>query len=115
MRGDGHPLIPNRKGHKMAEKSLDKSALDSKYFIDNSVYNCPFCNRRNVIYDLTEDWVFDWSAEKKCYGYIVQCSSCCKKSMHLSYVPFATDETSSMILQKTGCSTGVLRRNVTGI
>ena len=68
----------------MTEKSLDESALDRKYFIDNSVYNCPFCNRRNVAYDLSDDWVFDWSAEKKCYGYIVRCSSCDKESMHLS-------------------------------
>lgn len=26
----------------------DKSHLDNKYFIDPTVYNCPFCNRRHA-------------------------------------------------------------------
>ena len=69
----------------MAENSLDKSTLDSKYFINSSVYNCPFCNRRNVVYDIALSWMFDWSANKKCYGFIVRCSSCYNHSMHLSF------------------------------
>ena len=69
----------------MSEKSLDNSDLDSKYFIDQTVYNCPFCNRRNVSYALTNHLEFDWSAEKKCHVYVVKCSSCSRQSMHLSF------------------------------
>jgi len=63
----------------------DQSYLDKKYFIDVHVYNCPFCNRRNVKYDLSETFDFDWSNYKKCFGYMVECLSCEKVSMHLSY------------------------------
>jgi len=63
----------------------DMSHLDEKYFIDESVYNCPFCNRRNVKYTISDYCVFDWSNTKKCYIWIVNCSSCEKTSMHLSY------------------------------
>lgn len=63
----------------------DQSELDKKYFIDETVYNCPFCNRRNVVY-IIEDWFkFSWSASKACLVYLVKCSSCEKVSMHLSY------------------------------
>ncbi len=63
----------------------DQSSLDKKYFIDSQVYNCPFCNRRNVMYYTMSDQVFDWSNEKKCYAHFVKCTSCGKTSMHLSY------------------------------
>ena len=63
----------------------DQSYLDKKYFIDPSVYNCPFCNRRNVVYQQDEFFTFDWSNEKTCYVYMIKCSSCEKVSMHLSY------------------------------
>lgn len=63
----------------------DKSYLDRKYFIDPIVYNCPFCNRNNVQYLLVYRVIFDWSNEKKCFVYFVECSSCSKQSMHLSY------------------------------
>ena len=63
----------------------DQSNLDKKYFIDNKTYNCPFCNRRNVVYDLKDFFTFDWSKTKRCYAYFVECSSCDKVSMHLSY------------------------------
>ncbi len=68
----------------MPEENLDKSYLDRKYFIDPDVYNCPFCKRGNVSYLLTNYLEFDWSAKKKCYVYVAKCSSCNKKSMHLS-------------------------------
>lgn len=68
----------------------DKSYLDQKYFIDKNVYNCPFCNRNNVEYSLKELLHFNWTNEKSCYLYISQCSSCGKKSMHLSYEQFTT-------------------------
>jgi len=63
----------------------DQSSLDKKYFINSSVYNCPFCNRRNVVYSQDEFLKFDWSNEKTCYVYMTECSSCKKVSMHLSY------------------------------
>ncbi len=63
----------------------DQSYLDKKYFIDNKVYNCPFCNRRNVKYTLKSFFVFDWSEAKKCFGFLVKCDSCDKTSMHLSF------------------------------
>jgi hypothetical protein len=63
----------------------DQSHLDQKYFIDREVYNCPFCNRNNVRYNLRHGFVFDWSNEKNCYIYISECMSCNKRSMHLSH------------------------------
>jgi len=68
----------------------DESHLDSKYFIDAHVYNCPFCNRRNVSYSLESLQSFDWTDGKKCYLYFAACSSCGGKSMHLSYEEIAT-------------------------
>ena len=69
----------------------DRSDLDNKYFIDNKVYNCPFCNRRNVVYERRLAWQFDWSNNKTCYVYFVKCSSCGKESMHLSYENIHTE------------------------
>lgn len=63
----------------------DNSNLDQKYFIDYKTYNCPFCNRKNVIYSKIDSFNFDWNDDKKCYGMIIKCSSCNGESMHLSY------------------------------
>ncbi len=63
----------------------DDSHLDSKYFIDGHVFNCPFCNRRNVAYDIERPHQFDWSTQKECYIYIAKCRSCDNESMHLSF------------------------------
>lgn len=63
----------------------DKSELDKKYFIDEEVYNCSFCNRNNIVYTIKEWFKFDWSENKPCFVYLVKCSSCNKVSMHLSY------------------------------
>ena len=65
----------------------DLSHLDKKYFIDPHVYNCPFCRRNNVRYNLHTTFYFHWSEEKLCYAYLVQCLSigCAKFSIHLSY------------------------------
>lgn len=63
----------------------DKSYLDKKYFIDPEVYNCPFCNRRNVQYTLTRNFTFHWRQNKPCFGYLVKCNSCDNYSMHLSF------------------------------
>lgn len=67
----------------------DDSYLDKKYFIDGKTYNCPFCNRKNVVYKVQDKFNFDWSDQKQCYGFIVECSSCKKQSMHLSYYNIA--------------------------
>ncbi len=63
----------------------DQSELDKKYFIDETVYNCPFCNRRNVVYAIVDQFRFNWSKEKICYGYLALCASCEGVSMHLSF------------------------------
>jgi len=64
---------------------VDQSKLDKKYFINNYIYNCPFCNRGHVSYTIRGMYEFDWSENKKCYAYFMECQSCGKKSMHLSY------------------------------
>lgn len=66
---------------------MDLSHLDKKYFIDAHIYNCPFCKRNNVSYEMTGYFTFDWGDKKNCYGYLVRClsSGCEKKSMHLSF------------------------------
>ena len=63
----------------------DQSFLDKKYFIDNQIYNCPFCKRNNVLYKIDSYRGFNWSIEKKCIAIFVRCSSCDRISMHLSY------------------------------
>ena len=63
----------------------DASHLDAKYFIDGSVYNCPFCNRRHVRYSITSTHDFDWAESKRCRVVFVKCHSCSKESMHLSF------------------------------
>ena len=69
----------------------DQSYLEKKYFIDEYVYNCPFCNIRNIKYSLEFTYLFDWSETKKCYVYFVKCSHCEKISMHLSYEDIKID------------------------
>jgi len=69
----------------------DQSHLDRKYFIDPEVYNCPFCNRNHVRYSLEKTFEFDWAENKKCYGYLTQCDSCGKTSMHLSFTEIYDD------------------------
>lgn len=69
----------------------DKSELDSKYFIDEFVYNCPFCKRGNVKYTAFGGGNFDWANEKECYIYFVRCESCKKVSMHLTYEKLETE------------------------
>ena len=59
--------------------------LDQKYFIDESIYNCPFCNRRHVSYANLGSASFNWNQDKKCNIWRVQCQSCNKVSMHLTY------------------------------
>ena len=63
----------------------DQSFLDERYFVDEDVYNCPFCNRRHVTYAILGGRVFDWTEEKPCYAYFLECNSCSNRSMHLSF------------------------------
>ena len=65
--------------------TADQSHLDLQYFIDDKIYNCPFCNRRHVSYTLETVTHFQWSKEKSCWVYIVKCASCAARSMHLSF------------------------------
>ena len=69
----------------------DHSFLDDKYFIDSHVYNCPFCNRRNVLYQIVERHQFNWAEDKICYVFIANCTSCGNRSMHLSYNDIAIE------------------------
>ncbi|MDP3181946.1 MAG: hypothetical protein Q8M54_03890 [Desulfobaccales bacterium] len=69
----------------------DMSYLDSKYFIDEYVFNCPFCNRRNVAYTVRHLDMFDWTEDKKCYIYLAECQSCDKVSMHLTFENIQTN------------------------
>lgn len=65
----------------------DQSHLDAQYFIDGSVYNCPFCNRRHVSYTNLGRMPFNWSNEKNCEIWRVRCNCCQKVSMHLTFQP----------------------------
>jgi hypothetical protein len=64
---------------------VDASELDQKYFLDEHVYNCPFCNRRHVSYTIVDTFSFDWTETKKCLVHFAECTSCAKTSMHLSF------------------------------
>ena len=66
--------------------SHDQSHLDRKYFIDRDKYNCPYCNRKSIVYSVDKKFSFDWSNERMVYGYLVKCGgdSCGCTSMHLS-------------------------------
>lgn len=63
----------------------DDSYLDLKYFIDDKIYNCPFCNRRHVSYEIAGRGKFHWTTEKTCWVWFVKCDSCGHTSMHLTY------------------------------
>ena len=106
----------------------DQSSLDKKYFVDSVTYNCPFCNRRNVMYTQLDFATFDWSNEKTCYVYMTQCTSCKKVSMHLSYSdirdpaymgrvkPFRDDiDIDSQIFYSVPTSFFVMDRRIPGI
>lgn len=78
----------------------DMSYLDKKYFIDDHVYNCPFCNRNNVAYHLLRNnFSFNWTKEKKSFVYFVSCDSCGHTSMHLSYEHIGDDKTKTSVTQ----------------
>jgi len=74
----------------------DQSHLDLKYFIDPSVYNCPFCNRRHISYSNLDRQKFDWSDSKKCWIWTIDCDSCRKVSMHLTYEDLQNPRTANI-------------------
>ena len=88
----------------------DQSALDRKYFIDGSTYNCPFCNRRSVVYSIVDDFSLDWTESKTVYGFLVECDgkNCSKKSLHLSNYPL---NSTNFELSFQYVSKGVLKRH----
>lgn len=63
----------------------DMSHLDQKYFISSDTFNCPFCKRNNVVFDLVNTDRFDWELDKDCNVYFVRCRSCSNKSIHFSF------------------------------
>lgn len=63
----------------------DQAYIETKYFVDGTVYNCPFCNRKNVAYTVTGYKSFDWTDTKLSNAIYVRCNSCHKTSLHLSY------------------------------
>jgi hypothetical protein len=71
-------------GAERVEQMPDDSHLDRRYFLDEYVYNCPFCNRRNVAYYFVRKMNFDWTVDRTVTAYSVACGSCHKVSMHLS-------------------------------
>jgi len=66
------------------KKPNDQSELDKKYFLDEDKYNCPFCNRRSIVYSVIESIRFDWSNDREVWGYLVKCGGCSQVSFHLS-------------------------------
>ena len=68
----------------------DQSHLDSRYFVNSTVYNCPFCNRRHVSYHVYDIVRFDWTDKKPCSCFFVRCESCGKQSMHLTFQSLKT-------------------------
>ncbi len=63
---------------------FDHSHRDKQYFIDGSIYNCPFCGRRQISYSVGPCGTFDESNTKTTYYYLVRCNYCKKISLHLS-------------------------------
>lgn len=57
----------------------------NKYFINQTTYNCAFCNEKAVEYGVLTETPYDWSNEKKAYAYTVLCKKCGKISLHLSH------------------------------
>lgn len=65
-----------------------RSYLDKKYFINANFFNCPFCYRNNLPYELTHKLEFDWNNDKKCFIFLAKCSYCDKMSIYLSCEDF---------------------------
>lgn len=62
----------------------DYSYKDGKYFTSGNTYNCPFCNRRNVCFEIDSMGSFHWDNRKSVFHFTIKCSDCGRKSFHLS-------------------------------
>jgi hypothetical protein len=69
----------------------DQSDLDQRYFIDWARYNCPYCKRRHVSYNIISRFVFDWTEKKPATALFAKCHSCSKVSMHLTFEEIPLD------------------------
>ena len=72
-------------------ETYDESYKDQKYFVSHTKYNCPFCNRRHVSYQVVDKFFFNWSRDSQIFGYIIRCDSCGKRSLHLSQYSWDTN------------------------
>ena len=77
--------VPQKTKELQVIPMTDQSHLDDLYFVNEHVFNCPFCNRGSVSYSVSWPSEFQWSNAKNCYVYYAKCRSCDKTSMHLSY------------------------------
>ncbi len=74
--------------------------IESKYFIDEDKFNCPFCKNRGVKYVVLGIAKFDETNDKKMFSIFVECSYCHKISMHLTKTPYLRGSTNFLILGK---------------
>ena len=63
---------------------MDHSEKDNLYFIDQDIYNCPFCQRRNVKYSVTDTTWYHTGTENIMHVYQVKCSDCDGNSLHFT-------------------------------
>ena len=56
--------------------------IESKYFIDDNKYNCPFCKNRGVKYIITGIARFNEKRDKDLYAVFVKCSNFHNVTMH---------------------------------
>lgn len=63
----------------------DKTPLDQNAFSEPPVYDCPYCGRRNVKYQIIGRSIFDESRNETCFLWFIECSVCNKQSWRLSY------------------------------
>lgn len=63
---------------------MDQSAKDNMYFIDEYVYNCPFCRRRNIRYTVERAMTYTQLDDTEMHVYQVECTECRNLSLHFS-------------------------------
>lgn len=82
----------------------DMSHLDSQYFVDGKTYNCPFCKRNHVPFEVLAWHDFNWTKERACRAVFIKCLSCAKRSMHLSHkeVGITTHNSTRVLSQDDG-------------
>lgn len=63
---------------------MNPEDFESKYFIDENRYNCPFCKTGSQGYVVQDSVMVSWSSEAKAYVYFVKCRGCGHISYHIS-------------------------------